>query len=180
MEIHFDTEFLNTGDRIWLISIGMIREDGKEYYAVNSDMPAHAVRSHHWLGKNVWPHLPRTEMPSGGDQLDYRHKDVKSEGTIRGDILRFVSDTDRPSLWSWYGSHDYVVTAQIFGVWPETPMRFPQRTNDVAQEWERLGYPPMPEQSSGLHHPLEDARFCLFRRTWLKEYEKQGKKVSNG
>lgn len=168
-EIHFDFEFLNTGDRIWPISIGMVREDGTTYYGINADVPYHEVRDHHFLGKEVWPLLPKTD----NGHFDFDHPDVKSEAQLRSDILRFICDTDRPSMWGWFTAHDYVLLARFFGLWPEISPSIPQRANDVAQEWERLGYPPMPEQPSGHHHPLEDARFCLFRRFWLKEYEKQ-------
>lgn len=34
----YDTEFLEDGSTIELISIGIVCEDGREYYAVNSDM----------------------------------------------------------------------------------------------------------------------------------------------
>jgi hypothetical protein len=35
----FDTEFIEDGRTIDLISIGIVCEDGREYYAVNSDAP---------------------------------------------------------------------------------------------------------------------------------------------
>jgi 3' exoribonuclease, RNase T-like len=38
VKIFYDTEFIEDGRTIDLISIGMVAEDGREYYAVNRDM----------------------------------------------------------------------------------------------------------------------------------------------
>ena len=173
MEIHFDTEFLHEEDQNWLLSLGMVKETGETYYAVNADMPWPRVKRHHWVGKNIWPLFPRTLSTTGFESLDLDHADVKSEQVIKQEVFQFITGSPNPSLWGWYPSHDYVLVARLLGLWPMTPLWFPQRPNDVAQEWERLGCPPMPEQPVGNHHSLEDAKFCLFRRIWLKEYERQ-------
>ena len=38
MRIFFDTEFIDTGRKIHLISIGLVRADGEEYYAESKDV----------------------------------------------------------------------------------------------------------------------------------------------
>src|SRR5882762_5629922 len=60
MKIWYDTEFLEDGKTIELISIGMVREDGEEYYAV-VDVGAITwlrITQHDWLMRNVIPSLP--------------------------------------------------------------------------------------------------------------------------
>ena len=54
----YDTEFLEDGTTIELISIGIVASDGREYYAVNSDMDTERIYGDPWLKENVWPHLP--------------------------------------------------------------------------------------------------------------------------
>jgi hypothetical protein len=56
MRFWFDTEFYEDGKTIELISIGVVSQDGREYYAETpgSDRLAH---QHPWLRENVWPHL---------------------------------------------------------------------------------------------------------------------------
>ncbi|TDP29887.1 3'-5' exoribonuclease [Nocardia ignorata] len=54
----YDTEFLEDGRTIELISIGIVCEDGREYYAVNSDMPLNQIKANDWLVRNVLPSLP--------------------------------------------------------------------------------------------------------------------------
>lgn len=55
----YDTEFLEDGTTIELISIGIVCEDGREYYAVTSEAPIGRIKKEHpWLIRNVLPHLP--------------------------------------------------------------------------------------------------------------------------
>ncbi|TWH05595.1 uncharacterized protein DUF5051, partial [Rhodococcus rhodochrous J45] len=55
MKYFYDTEFLENGSTIDLISIGIVAEDGREYYAVNSDMDHDRIAHDEWLCKNVVP-----------------------------------------------------------------------------------------------------------------------------
>lgn len=57
----YDTEFLEDGETIELISIGIACEDGREYYAVNADFRMERITGEpkrEWLIRNVLPHLP--------------------------------------------------------------------------------------------------------------------------
>jgi hypothetical protein len=74
--VFYDTEFIETGTTIDLISIGMVTDDGREYYAVNGDLddttnhdpdlhggyigntPWDRIMAEPWLVKNVVPSLP--------------------------------------------------------------------------------------------------------------------------
>jgi hypothetical protein len=42
--IYYDEEFLEDGRTIELISIGLVREDGAEYYAVSKDATRRRLR----------------------------------------------------------------------------------------------------------------------------------------
>lgn len=57
MKYFYDTEFLDNGTTVDLISIGIVAEDGREYYAVNLDMPTVKIRDSEWLMENVMPQL---------------------------------------------------------------------------------------------------------------------------
>jgi hypothetical protein len=47
----FDTEFQDDGSAIQLISIGVVAQDGREYYAVSADYDT--SKADDWLQKNV-------------------------------------------------------------------------------------------------------------------------------
>ena len=55
MRYFYDTEFLEDGRTIDLISIGIVAEDGRELYLVNANAPWSRIRRHDWLMDNVVP-----------------------------------------------------------------------------------------------------------------------------
>ncbi|MFL6238050.1 MAG: polyadenylate-specific 3'-exoribonuclease AS [Actinomycetes bacterium] len=141
-----DTEFLEDGRTIELVSIGVVCEDGREYYAVSTDFdPGAAIP---WVREHVL-----SQLPSPGDSA------WKSNGQIREELLSFVTADGRdPETWAWYGDYDHVVICQLWGTMPELPRALPRFTRELRQEWERLGRPELPQQKQGRHHALEDAR----------------------
>lgn len=58
MKYFYDTEFIDDGHIIELISIGIVAGDGREYYAVNQDVSQDRILQSTWLRDNVWPSLP--------------------------------------------------------------------------------------------------------------------------
>jgi hypothetical protein len=176
MRYFYDTEFLEDGVTIELISIGIVAEDGREYYAVSSEMPWERIVQHEWLMQNVVPSLP---LKQGWDVplLDFDDPSVKSRLDIRRDIVSFFIAGDAPvELWAWYGAYDHICLAQLFGQMVNMPRLVPHWTNDLRQETERLGvYQQLPVQDSGEHNALEDARWnkavgdFLTSRNWERD-----------
>jgi len=175
--IFYDTEFLEDGHTIGLISIGMIAEDGRELYLVNEAIDDDEklndrIRRHPWLMANVIPHLPLREnhgrpshgAPAGGRGfflLDRDDRRVVSRRYIRNAVRDFILATPDPQLWAWYAAYDHVVLAQLFGAMINLPAGIPMFTNDLKQECVRLGNPRLREQESGQHNALADARHNL-------------------
>ncbi len=165
MKVYYDTEFLEDGRTIELISIGMVAEDGRELYFVNRDAPWRRIKKHEWLMANVVPSLPRphgdwrNHMPRSWP-IDFHNPAVRPKPEIAVAVREFLlaDPFDELELWGWYSAYDHVVLAQLFGRMIDLPSGVPMWTNDLRQEVARLGDPPMPEQTSGLHNALEDAR----------------------
>jgi len=163
VKIYYDTEFLENGRTIDLISIALVAEDGREYYAVNQDMPQIEIALHDWLMANVVPSLPTTGVkPIPGSSnplgLDWTSPLIKPHRLIAEEVSEFIRQTSLPRLWAWYGAYDHVVLSQLWGRMIDHPPWVPMWTNDLKQEWARLGGPPMPEQAEGEHNALADAR----------------------
>jgi len=156
----FDTEFLEDGRTIELVSIGVVCEDGREYYAVSTEFDPEAAVP--WVRQNVLSYLPSPADPVW-----------KSRLTIREELLAFLTaDGHDPETWAWYGDYDHVVVCQLWGAMPALPQALPRFTRDLRQEWERLGAPTLPVQKEGRHHALEDARHN--QRIWdVLEAERQ-------
>ena len=163
VRIFYDTEFLEDGRTIDLISIGMVADDGREYYAVaEDDALISRAYQHPWLRENVIPSLPVQLAGVGAIwHWDDFHADrihLKPRGMIAREVSDFILAAPGPQLWAWYAAYDHVVLCQLWGRMIDLPEGVPMWTNDLKQECVRLGDPRMPEQESGEHNALADAR----------------------
>lgn len=187
MRYFYDTEFLEDGETIELISIGIIAEDGRTYYAVSRRLTARTwrgwrlrrrIRKHTWLMENVISSLPKPHgdwnlhMPKSW-MFNYHDPAVKPHKRIASEVRDFILGTEpdqlpHVELWAWYGAYDHVALSQLFGRMIDLPEGMPMWTNDLRQEAERLGAAKsMPEQPDGVHNALADARHNLVRAQYL-------------
>lgn len=173
MRYWYDTEFIEDGKTIELISIGIVCEDGREYYAqANWFNP---VDASNWIWVNVFPLLKvcyghlyypnQTVIESLHVHKEGRctdpHCPWRTREEMRDDILAFmnVGTYGEPELWGYYSAYDHVVFCQIFGTMIYLPFGFPMYTRDIKQWCDMLGNPVLPEQDEGEHHALADARW---------------------
>jgi hypothetical protein len=169
-KIYYDTEFLEDGKTIELISIGLVSEYGHEYYAVNSDAPWDRIRSNRWLCDNVVRHLPlsrelRHSAEFGGIfSVDNKSTSVKPEWVIANEVREFILAVPEPELWADYGAYDHVVLCQLWGAMIHLPKGIPMWTNDLQQAARGLE---LPEQVSTQHNALEDARQVKIWAEWI-------------
>jgi hypothetical protein len=163
----YDTEFLEDGRTIDLISIGIVGEDGSEYYAVNRRAPWGRIRKNPWLMENVWPHLPRYQGDARmfyGDKLDYHSGLFRTPIQIRDGVEMFLlGPKDSPvrdvELWAWYSAYDHVALAQLWGRMGQIPRGVPWWTNDLQQLAGGRDLEQLVPRSGGEHHALADARW---------------------
>jgi len=171
-DICYDTEFLDDGDTIDLISIGLVVPQGSgqrdlEYYAVNADCHFDRVREHDWLWANVVPHLPTTKAdwvdPNQGravTQLDRRAACVKPKWVIANEVRDLITrKTVDPNLWAYYAAYDHVVLAQLWGPMSNLPDGIPMWTHDLMQLCEQYPEVKKPEPSDDEHNALADAQW---------------------
>jgi hypothetical protein len=176
VNVCYDTEFLEDGETIELISIGMVAEDGYEYYAVNRDMPERRIRRHPWLMENVVPNLPQSQLIPKRWLYDRRDRVVKPRSKIRFEVRRFLLDAKRRGyerdgndlkLWADYASYDHVVLCQLFGRMIDLPGGIPMWTHDLRQELELWGEVEPPAHHGVQHNALDDARHVDKCLKWL-------------
>lgn len=181
MKIFYDTEFLEDGRTIDLISIGMVREDGKEYYAVNYNMPLSRIIQHPWLMDNVMPHIPCEQIGLGNVwRVDPNPFEVKELHEIAAEVRNFIRGTEDPELWAYYGAYDHVVLAQLYGPMINLPQGIPMYTNDIKQEMNRLSikqhHLPIDLHGALNHKAIDDAHWNMSVMRFLEkvEYEIDG------
>lgn len=168
MKIFYDTEFWERGAAfpITCISVGAVREDGEEFYAVNADAPYMKIANEsEWLRKNVLPQLPLRVFMSHevwNVEWDESHPDIHKMWPfelIGPEFYRFANaGPGEIELWAHWGAYDHVVLSQLYGRMVDKPTNMPWYTHDLQREIERHGNPPLPSQIDGLHNALADAR----------------------
>jgi hypothetical protein len=168
MRYCIDTEFWERPGHINWISIGIVREDGKEFYAENSNFPwnwlEQCAKGLHeqfenpdtpkWLLENVRPHL------RGGDALmdTAQVKEALGEFTLDSD---YVIHGKQPKFWAWYGAYDWVVFCWLFGRMIDLPEHFPMYVRDfrhVCEQYDIRGKDLAPAVAGTDHDALADAR----------------------
>lgn len=150
MKIFLDTEFLDADDDIHLLSLGMVREDGKTYYAELHECDRSLANE--WVKLNVFPHLTGP---------------VKFKSQVCRDLLDFCGE--EAEFWA-YGipDLDYNLVMRLF-MWT-IPKGWSRGAFDVCSGKGHNGsfyLPPTqttipPTQTTIPHHALNDA-------LWAKE-----------
>ena len=152
----YDCEFIEDGRVIDLVSIAVVDEYGREYYAVSTEYDE--SRALPWVRRNVLD-----KLPSPADRA------WRSRESIRDSLYEFLIEPvrDRPGepleLWAWYAAYDHVVLAQLWGAMPALPREIPRFTKDLRQLWDDKGRPPLPVAAAQRHEALVDARHNLAR-----------------
>jgi hypothetical protein len=150
----YDCEFIEDGRLIDLVSIGVVDEFGREFYAVSTEFDG--ARAVPWVRRNVLDKLPSAADPAW-----------RSRERIRDDLHEFLLEPVRGrdetiELWAWYAAYDHVVLAQLWGAMPALPRELPRFTKDLRQRWDDLGKPALPN-AQGRHDALVDAKHNLAR-----------------
>lgn len=154
MKYFLDTEFIESPNTIDLISIGIISEDGREYYAVNSQCDCN--KADEWVIKNVLNQIP---------EYDKVNKTLKGKSIqqIRNELLDFCEEDDC-KFYGYYSDYDWVVFCWIFGKMVDLPGNFPKYCIDLKQmmdergftkDWKRVCCP----DPVGEHNALVDAKW---------------------
>ena len=178
MKYFIDTEFSERGPThpLELISIGIVAEDGREFYAINSAWYrffAHR-RASRWVQENVLSHLPTgadMNMSAGGSpRMAWEGSQRMSISEIKDEILEFVGGDTSPEFWGYYADYDWVVFCQLFGAMIDLPKGWPMFCMDLKQLCMEKGNPKLPDMPNSIeHHALYDARETKYRYEWLQE-----------
>lgn len=151
MRYFVDTEYAFEANqqfgRVAPISVGIVAEDGREFYAVNANWPDGVMGDHPFVRDHVVPVLVE---PSQALSV---HGELP---TIARDIRVYIGD-DVPEFWGDYAAFDYVVLSIIMGGFDAWPKGWPMVIRDLQET-------PAGREASGSvaslkpHNALYDAR----------------------
>jgi hypothetical protein len=157
----FDTEFMEDGQRIELLSIGVVCEDDREFYAEDSE--ADWSHANDWVKANVLPHLGLALM---------------SRKLIASKLVEFVkAGRGKPQFWAYYGDYDWVVLCQLYGRMIDLPDGWPMFAMDLKQKCVEAGNPTLPEQVGVEHNALADARWTRDAWLWLATHNDRSERI---
>lgn len=158
MNIYFDTEFIDTGKTLELISIGAVDEKGNTYYAESAE--ADVTKACEWVQKNVVPHLTGRKKP---------HTEIALE------LVEFCGPN--PKFWTYYGSYDWVLLSRLFGRMLDVPAHWPMFPMDIMNilTYHRLSQGVLPKQTTAAHNALGDAVWTMHAHDHLMRMLSLGK-----
>lgn len=120
MRVFFDTEFTGLHQNTTLISIGLIAEDGEEFYAELTDYDKDQIDG--WLQDNVMDNLLIMNNGRYAYLLSPVKDGIETEFGFAGDrvyvahqLRDWLSQFDSVEIWSDCLSYDWVLFNQLFG-----------------------------------------------------------------
>ena len=164
MKYFFDTEFIEGFKKpikwlptigsfnkpyhsIQLISIGIVCEDGREYYAISYEFDEKDASE--WVVNNVISKLGERYF---NGRNAFSAKLWRTNDQIKREILQFFkykaewtdygsdifSEDDDISVYAYYADYDWVVLCSLFGTMMDLPKGFPMYCRDLKQEIDRI------------------------------------------
>ncbi len=170
-----------------LISIGIVAEDGRTYYAISNEFDPNDADQ--WVKDNViakldkpfktligWPNTHEKHIDK-----EVRNESYKSNYKISEEIISFIypnasyddllnlSDprAESPEFYAYYGDYDWVLFCSLFGRMIDLPKGFPKYCKDLQQTFDekkilvkgRMKDQPGFPINEELHNALDDAKW---------------------
>jgi 3' exoribonuclease, RNase T-like len=104
-----DTEFIERPYTIDLISVGLVAQDGREFYAESSEVDW--SKASRWTLQNVRPQL---------DGKGMRRMEIGYA------VRRFTDGDEHPVFWGYFPAYDWIAFTWLFGSMDELPFHYPQ------------------------------------------------------
>ena len=151
---------------IELISIGIVSEEGDEFYRVSSEFDEEDCND--FVKGEVLPNLVLEGKPEGLDSGSER----RGLGGIREDVMRFLGGDAEPEFWGYYCDYDWVVFCWLFGRMVDLPSNFPKYCLDLKQLLHSVDV--SAKQTEDRHNALFDARWVKSTHEHLEERLRDG------
>lgn len=145
-----------------LISIGIVAEDGREYYAISTDF--NPKDANYWVKKNVLDKLEPKKIWMDkyhhGGYMGY-NPIWRPNAIITADLIEFfrVGIDQSIEIYTYYGAYDHVVLCALFGTMIMLPQGMPMFTRDLMQMAVESGLPNFPNHGDDEHNALADAKW---------------------
>ena len=171
MRVFFDTEFTGLVQGTTLISIGLVSEDGRTFYAEFNDYDTSKIDD--WLRESVINHLRFIGEAKSTPKVDFEHHAMKAHrAVVAEDLSIWLSQFDRVEIWSDCLAYDWVLFCQLYGGAMNIPKNIYYIPFDISTLMLANGVDPdiNREEYAGIdgnkHNALHDAK--VIRACYLK------------
>lgn len=162
MKYFLDTEFNDNVTVTELISVGIVADDDREFYAINKEYGGGGPKNPKVLSCNDW--VKRNVIPILADTVDL---DMSATALVLGDptairngMQDFVGNDPFPEFWAYYGHYDWVLVTKLWKSLTSLPKNWPTACYDVHQFAKHAGrHRTLPKKLEPEHHALVDARW---------------------
>lgn len=166
MKIFFDTEFTGLHQNTTLISIGLVSENDRTFYAEFNDYDIAQVNR--WVRENVIPYLQFSEVQTLNPKLDLKSYAMKAnQQTIRLLLSEWLSQFEVVEMWADCPAYDWVLLGNLFNGSLNMPSHISKNAFDVATLLNVAGIDPDIDRKAfcglsemNLHNALDDARLA--------------------
>jgi len=110
-KIFFDCEFTGLHQKTTLISIGLVSECGKKFYAELTDYDKSQIDD--WLQQNVIEKLTLSERENCADSNDW--KLISDTKSVKEALTVWLSQFEQVEMWSDCLSYDWVLFCELWG-----------------------------------------------------------------
>jgi len=110
-KVFFDTEFTGLHQETTLISIGLVSDCGKTFYAELTDYDEKQIDD--WLKENVIKNLFLSELDNNANLINWRLKG--NSEAVKDALIVWLKQFQEVEIWSDCLSYDWVLFNQIFG-----------------------------------------------------------------
>jgi len=176
MKIFLDTEFTGLHKYTTLISIGIVSEDGRTFYAEFNDYNKKQVDE--WIAKHVISNLRFKEPQSGEQEYYIKSKHVPNipltvqwsvelrgnKSAIRHELREWLNQFNHVEVWADCLAYDWVLFNHIFGRAVNVPEKVWYIPYDICTVFKLKGIDPdvNREEFVGMkgykHNALDDAK----------------------
>ena len=148
MKYFFDTEFIEDGPVVHLVSLGVVSESGREFYLESSEAPLE--RANAFVVEHVLPQL---------GPVKHRLAEIRCrlESFVKG--CELSGDHSPPQFVAWYATYDWYLICRLFGGMLNLPKGWRQYCLELQQVYDAEGNR-VPSMHADRHNALVDARWC--------------------
>jgi len=165
MKIFFDTEFTGLRQKTNLLSIGLVSEDGRTFYAEASQFDKQQVDT--WITENVLANMRFGDIYESRPKIDLEHHAEKADRAgIAYDLDEWLAQFDAVEMWGDCLAYDWVLFCDLFGGAMSIPQNVYYIPFDICTLMKMSNVDPdiSREEFSGIsgakHNALHDAK-CI-------------------